>query len=239
MHAKHHANLSLCSFIVLRSAEPYQLYAEFEMKKKHFREAQGILVRGAQSVTESADGSLDGKSGLASLFHTWGVCEYHLGNEARAEHLFDDALRVTGSGEADSTLRSLILYSMAKLEFARGEYLLAQHCIGLSLKENLLPGGNSLIWKLWAEIAEKMKNDHLVQRCKEQALMRWQEESGGTASGLSRMLEERETESSHGLPDRMGSAMKDLFRKTPWYSKVCQSGRMDQAWYKGARLWEL
>ena len=209
------------------------------MKMGNFVEAQSILFRGAQAVGESSDSSVDRKSGLASLCHTWGVCEYHLGNADRSQLLYD-ALRVTGSGEADSSIRSLILYSMAKLEFLRGEYLLAQHCIGLSLKENLLPGGNSLIWKLWAEIAEKMENEHLVQRCKEQALLRLEEERGGTASDVSRLLGERDAKSSPRLPERMGTAMKDMFRKTPWYSKVCPpKGRVDKSWYNGVHLWAL
>ncbi|KAL7530388.1 hypothetical protein ACHAXR_006085, partial [Thalassiosira sp. AJA248-18] len=168
-----------CHRVGGKSAEPYRLFAEFEMKRKNFVEAQSILFRGAQAVAESSsdsNNSLDGKSGLARLFHTWGVCEYHLGSHLRSEQLFDDALRVTGPEEGDSAMRSLILYSMARLEFSRREYLLAQHCVALSLKENLLPGGNSLIWKLWSEIAEKMENEHLVTRCKEQALLRWEEE---------------------------------------------------------------
>eukprot|EP00579_Thalassiosira_antarctica_P002646 CAMPEP_0201873512 /NCGR_PEP_ID=MMETSP0902-20130614/5989_1 /ASSEMBLY_ACC=CAM_ASM_000551 /TAXON_ID=420261 /ORGANISM="Thalassiosira antarctica, Strain CCMP982" /LENGTH=1034 /DNA_ID=CAMNT_0048400127 /DNA_START=207 /DNA_END=3311 /DNA_ORIENTATION=+ len=232
-----------CHRVGGRSAEPYRKFATFEMKRKNFVEAQSVLLRGAQAVrAESSDSS----SGLARLFHTWGVCEYHLGSHSRAEQLFDDALRVTGSEEGDySAMRSLILYSMARLEFARGEYLLAQHCIGLSLKENLLPGGNSLIWKLWSEIAAKMENAHLATRCKEQALLRWEEErgSGTMVSDLSRLLGERDykAKSSAGrLPERTGSAMKDMFRKTPWYSKVCPpSGRMDKNWYSGAKLWEL
>ena len=221
------------------SAKPYQALAEFEMKRKNFIKAQSILFRGAQSAA-SSNGIADGKNGLATLFHTWGVCEYHLGNESRAQHLLEDALRVTGPGEADSTMRSLILYSMARLELLRGELLLAQHCIGLSLKENLFPGGNSLIWKLWAEIAQKMDNKELEKRCKEQALLRWEEERGGTVSDLSRLLGSRGSESSNRLPERTGSVMKDMFRKTPWYSKVCQpSGRMDKGWYRGANLWKL
>jgi tetratricopeptide (TPR) repeat protein len=221
------------------SAKPYQALAEFEMKRKNFVKAQSILFRGAQCAA-SSNGIADGKSGLARLFHTWGVCEYHLGNESRAQQLLEDALRVTGPGEADSTMRSLILYSMARLEVLRGEHLLAQHCIGLSLKENLLPGGNSLIWKLWAEIAEKMENKDLEKRCKEQALLRWEEERGGTVSDLSRLLGARSSDSSSRLPERTGSVMKDMFRKTPWSSKVCHtSGRMDRVWYQGANLWKL
>lgn len=235
-----------CHRVGGRSAKPYRLFAEFEMKRKHFAEAQSILFRGAQAVAEQSSESdtcdKSGLSGLARLFHTWGVCEYHLRSHSRSEQLFDDALRVTGSDEEDSTVRSLILYSMARLEFSRREYLLAQHCIGLSLKENLLPGGNSLIWKLWSEIAQRMKNKHLVTRCKDQAALRWEEERGGTISDLSRLLGERDANSSNDgrLPERTGSAMKDMFRKTPWYSKVCTpSGRMDKDWYHGAKLWEL
>ena len=221
------------------SAKPFQALAEFEMKRRNFAKAQSILYRGAQCAA-SSNGIADGKNGLARLFHTWGVCEYHLGNESKAQQLLEDALRVTGPGEADSTMRSLILFSMARLEVLRGEYILAQHCIGLSLKENLFPGGNSQIWKLWAEIAQKMENKDLEKRCKEQALLRWEEERGGAVSDLSRLLGSRGSESSSRLPERTGSVMKDMFRKTPWSSKVCHpSGRMDRVWYQGAKLWKL
>lgn len=205
------------------------------MKRQNFHEAQSILCRGAQSVSEP---SISSVVGLARLFHTWGVCEYHLGNLDRAYQLFNDAIRVTGSTDTDSNIRSLILYSMAKLEYERGEYLLAQHCVGLCMKENLLPGGNSRIWLLWADIARKMQNDKLMTRCREQAFLRMKEEEGGTSSDLSRILEERAS-SSDDSPGRMGSAMKDMFRRTPWYSKVCPAGRMDKVWHDGARLWDL
>jgi len=219
-----------------RSADPYQSFAEYEMKKKNYVESQAILIQGAQALSDvdNLDACVDvGKSGLARLFHTWGVCEYHLGNPSRAEQLFDNALRLTGSKEGDATMRSLILYSMARLEYSRGEYLLAQHCIALSLHENLLPGGNSLTWKLWYQIAEKMHNHHLATRCKEQALLRYEEERGGAISGLSRLLG-----SSNGrLSERTGSAMKEMFRKTPWHGKVSPTGVIDKNWYSGARLW--
>lgn len=218
-----------------RSAEPYQSFAEYEMKKKNYDESQAILIQGAQALSnvDNLDACVDvGKSGLARLFHTLGVCEYHLGNPSRAEQLFDNALRLTGSKE-DATMRSLILYSMARLEYSRGEYLLAQHCIALSLHENLLPGGNSLTWKLWYQIAEKMHNHHLATRCKEQALLRYEEERGGTISGLSRLLG-----SSNGrLSERTGSAIKEMFRKTPWHGKVSPTEVIDKNWYSGARLW--
>ena len=224
-----------CLFLIDRTPEPYTLYAEFEMKRQNFHEAQSILFRGAQSVSES---SISSVVGLACLFHTWGVCEYHLGNMDRSDQLFNDAIRVTGSADTDSNIRSLILYSMAKLEYERGEYLLAQHCVGLCMKENLLPGGNSRIWLLWADIARKMENDKLMNRCREQAFLRIKEEEGGATSDLSRILEERAS-TSDASPGRMGSAMKDMFRQTPWYSKVCPAGRMDKIWHDGARLWTL
>jgi tetratricopeptide (TPR) repeat protein len=225
-----------CHRVGGKSADPYRLYAEVEMRQKHFAEAKSILFRGVQAVADSK--SYDSKGvDLAWLFHTWGVCEYHLGNLPRSEKLFENALRVSGSEEEDSAMRSLILYSMARLEFSRNEYLLAQHCIALSLKENLLPGGNSLIWKLWSQIAEKMGNKQLLRRCKEQAFLRWEEERGGAASDLSRLLDGRD---DGRLPERTGSAMKGMFRKTPWYSKVCpQTARMDKNWHSGAKLWEL
>jgi len=221
-----------------RNTQPYLAFAEFEMKKKHFEDAMSILERGAKAVAKSSDG-MDGKNGLARLFHSWGICEYHLGNKERAEALFEDALRVTGSEEEDSALRSLILYSISRLELSRKEYLIAQHCIGLSLKENLLPGGNAAIWKQWYMIAEKMGNQHLATRCKEQALLRWEEERDGTMSDLSRLFGGRDA-SAANLPGRTGPAMKEMFRQTPWHNKICPpSESLDKTWYRGAKLWEL
>lgn len=225
-----------CHRVGGRSAEPHRMFAEVEMRRKNFVEAQSILFRGVKAVAEIQSNDSKGVD-LARLFHTWGVCEYHLGSLSRSELLFEKALCVTGSEEGDSAMRSLILYSMARLEFSRQEYLLAQHCIGLSIKENLLPGGNSLIWKLWSQIAEKMGNSQLLTRCKEQALLHWEEERGGTASDLSRLLGERD---DGRLPERTGAAMKGMFRKSPWHNKVCPpSGRMDKSWHSGAKLWEL
>lgn len=225
-------------YLFYSSTEPYRLFAEFEMRCQNFEEAQSILFRGAQAVAESSDGGTDCNTALAYLFHSWGVCEHHLGNADRAEQLFNDAIRVTGSGESDANIRSLILYSMARLEFEREEFLLAQHCVGLSLKENLLPGGNSQIWLLWAAIAKKMGNDKLKSRCLEQASLRKEEEKGGMASDISRILEERAS-ASDASNVRMGSAMKNMFRRTPWCGKICITGRMDKPWYDGARLWAL
>ncbi len=81
-------------------------------------------------------GGLGNRRGLAELFHPWALCEWHLNCLTRAGVLFDHALRWTEAGEDGSTLRSFILYSIARLEYYRGELHLAQHCVGLCLKEN-------------------------------------------------------------------------------------------------------
>ena len=232
-----------CHLVGGRSTHPYQVFAEFEMRMKNFGVAKSILKRGAKLVRESTDNTVR-NSGLAHLYHALGVCEYKLRDSDRAESSFEDALRVTGSDEEDSALRSLILYSMARLEYQRKEYLIAQHCIGLSLKENLLPSGNHLIWAMWYMIAEKMGNDHLAARCKEQALMRWKDEQGGAMTDLSRLLSGRKfrgrESGSVNLPGRTGAAMKDMFRQAPWHQKVCPSGEsLDKCWHQGAKLWSL
>ena len=59
------------------------------------------------------------------------------------------------------------------------------------MKENLLPSGNSRIWLPWADIARKMENEKLMNQCGEQAFLLIEAEKGGTASDLSRILEER------------------------------------------------
>ena len=153
----------------LRNPEPYRIYAQLEMSLGNFGLARKILFRGAQAVSQSADGGLGSRIGLAELFHTWALCEWHLGNLPRSEVLFDHALRLTDAGEEGSRLRSFILYSIARLEYCRGEYHLAQHCVGLCLKENMMPGGNTEAWRLWAKISEKMGNSVLQGECTEQA----------------------------------------------------------------------
>ena len=82
------------------------------------------------------------------------------------------------------------------------------------MKENLLPSGNSRIWLPWADIARKMENEKLMNLCREQAFLLIEAEKGGTASDLSRILEERVI-TSDTSPGRTDSAMKDMFRRTP------------------------
>lgn len=157
-----------CSKASNVSAEPFWKHAMFEMNLGNFQQAQKILFRGAQSVSKSTDGALGSQRGLAELFVTWAMCEWHLENIARSETLFDHALRLVDPGEEGSEFRSFILYNFAVLEFVeRGEHLLAQHCIGLCLKESRLPGGNDAAWRLWSEVAKEMGNTQLSNQCDE------------------------------------------------------------------------
>jgi len=185
-----------------RHADPYRIYAEFEMSLGHYEDAKVILYRGAQAMSVSSDGGLGGnRRGMAQLYHTWAVCEWHLDNLSRAEVLLDHALRLVPTGivsssnskEASSSssnnkIRSFILFTIAQLEYYRNEYEVAQHCIALCLKENVMPGGNSKIWLLWADIAEAMKNTKLQDQCLKQADMLKQDEDNGGVESLSRLL---------------------------------------------------
>ena len=197
----------------IRHADPYRLYAEFEMAQGNLKEARGTLFLGAQMISESSDGGLGGnRRGLAELYHTWAVCEWRLGNLDRAEVLFDHALRVTDSGESGSPLRAFILHSIAKLEYHRGEHHLAQHCIGLCLKENVMPGGNSQVWDLWEDVALDMGNDSLAAECAEQV-------------ELARKIEEADGSGQVGDSSDLARRMKQLdvqhmMRQDPWYHKL-------------------
>ncbi|KAG7348603.1 tetratricopeptide repeat protein [Nitzschia inconspicua] len=151
-------------------ADPYRMFASFEMSHGNFQQARKVLFRGAQAVGNSSDGGLGNTRGLSQLFVTWAIAEWHLKNVARAETLFDHALRLTEGGKDGSELRSYILYCMALLEYQeRGELYLAQHCIGLCLKENRFPEGNGVVWELWADIASDMNNHQLEEQCLVQA----------------------------------------------------------------------
>jgi len=200
-----------------RHADPYRLYAEYEMCSGNYEEARQVLFRGAQAMSSSSDGSFGFRGGLAELYHTWAICEWHLGDLSRAEVLFDDAMRLVDSGDDGAKLRSFILYSVARLEFFRGEYELAQHCVGLCLKENAMPGGNSEIWDLWADVASAMDNEELVRQCNEQAVALKKEERDNGFDDLSRILGQSKP---NGLSTMVGAASQPLMRRDPWHDKI-------------------
>lgn len=200
-----------------KHADPHRVYAEFEMSRGRYLDAREILYRGAMVLSKTTDsgGSAGNRYGLAELFHTWAVCEWHLNELSRSESLFDHALRMTNAGEDGSKLRSLILYSMARLQYYRGEHLLAQHCIGLCLKENLMPGGNSKIWDLWSDVATQMGNPSLSQRCQEQSEASKSNENANGTTELSGLLEH-----PSGLTRMKGPDMEQLMRRDPWHRKI-------------------
>ena len=220
----------------LRHADPFRLHAQFEMSLGNYREAQSILFRGARAVSQSSDGGLGNRRGLAELFHTWAVCEWHLDNLDRAEVLFDHALRLTGAGEEGSKLRSFILYSVARLEYYRGELLLAQHCIGLCLKENLMPGGNSKIWQLWADVAADMDNSGLERECLAQAEAARRDEDGNGVKGLSRLLSMPPIHETSGLSNMKGPYMEQLMRREPWQYKLFVNSDLSSDFFTGVKL---
>jgi len=208
-------------------ADPYRIYAEFLMSVGKYADAQSILYRGAQAMSISADGGLENHRGMAQLFHTWAVCEWHSDNLSRSEVLFDHALRLTDAGNDGSKIRSLVLFSIAQLEYFRDEYELAQHCVALCLKENVLPGGNSRIWSLWADIALAMENGSLAQKCLEQAeILKKDEETGGVES-LGRLLElTRPASGAEPAGRSNGPAMQHLMRRDPWFDKIFGSNNI-------------
>jgi len=185
-----------------RHARPHRIFAESEMKHGSYSAARKILFHAARTLSDAPDGGLGNQSEMAQLFNTWAVCEWHLGNLPRAEVLFDHALRLVGSGDDGSALRSYILYSIARLEYDLGELHLAQHCICLCLKENTMPGGYSKVWDLWARVAEDMGDDHLAEQCAEQSSTAEEDNAGGAGSVLGKVNVQRQ------------------MRKDPWHYKI-------------------
>mmetsp|Transcript_1148 Transcript_1148/g.2440 ORF Transcript_1148/g.2440 Transcript_1148/m.2440 type:complete len:594 (-) Transcript_1148:76-1857(-) len=215
-----------CNHSGSRRAEPYRLYAEFEMSIGNHKSAQSILYLGAQSLSESHEDGVSQSEGLAKLYHTWAVCEWHLGNLDRTEVLFDHALRLTNSGQKGSEMRSLILYSISRfLYHAREDLVLAQHTICLSLKENFMPGGTFKIWNLWSNIAASNGNDELARHCRKQAKMLGEDKmSLDLDDGISAPISD-----PHSLIT--GSTVQNILRKEPWHLKI--AGMLDSStdWY--------
>jgi len=209
-------------------ADPYREYAAFEMDLGQYEQARNILFLGAQKLTprrSSSDDDDDDGAGnnnnqknceLAQLYVTWAVCEWHLQNIPRAESLFDHALQLADVGGDDegSELRSFILYSMARLEYyERQEIHLAQHCIGLCLKGEPLPGNdnNAPVWELWAEIADYTDNPNLEEECLKEAT-KCRNIGGGSSSSSSAL------ETINML--KGSQKMKNFMRQEPWHDKL-------------------
>jgi hypothetical protein len=97
---------------------------------------------------------------------------------------------------------------MARLEYyERGEVYLAQHCIGLCLKENSLPGTNAGVWQLWAEIAgNELDNPRLEEECWNQYEKYTSVDNNRPPSSLEEVLKQGELES--------------WMRQEPWHDKL-------------------
>ncbi|KAL7570021.1 hypothetical protein ACA910_017063 [Epithemia clementina (nom. ined.)] len=166
---------------------------------------------------------------MVELYYVWAVCEWHLANFARAEILFDHALK--SLGEERLQMKSLILYAKAKLYHCRDEPLLAQHCIGLCLKENAMPAGTKFqVWDLWAEVAAWMDNDKLSTRCRMIADKMRVDENGVEGENLhtSTVM----VPSARPPPD-----MEHLVRRDPWHFKIFDGSSKQRATsYERVRL---
>ena len=194
-----------CNRAGSRHADPYRLFAEFEMSHGNFEKAQKILYLGATMVDSV-------RGGVPELLLTWAVCEWHLGNLSYADKLFDHAFELSASSTDrgdTSKLLSLILYTRARFEYFRDEHRKAQHFIGLCLTENLMPGGNAIVWDLWAAIAHEMGDGALAQYCQEHAaeVRRNEQGEGDPSGGLSQIL-------------KKGADIQHLMRRDPWHTKI-------------------
>lgn len=204
------------SFLSYRHAEPYRQYAELEMSQSNYQEARRILFRGATAISQTMNGALGQDRGLPAMYHTWAICEWHLGNPDRAQVLLDHALRLTPPSEDSheaSRTRSILFYSMAHLEAYKGRPYVAQHFIGLTLKENALPlGRRAGTWKLWGRVAETLENPKLQQECLDQARAALEEiksESSSSSSSTTTLSSQvRQEGGTHWM------------KKDPWQHKL-------------------
>mmetsp|Transcript_36037 Transcript_36037/g.87090 ORF Transcript_36037/g.87090 Transcript_36037/m.87090 type:complete len:701 (+) Transcript_36037:226-2328(+) len=199
--------LEACDVENRNQIKAFRELAEFEISMGDYDSASKILYRGAEVVARSEDGGLSNWRDLAKLYTLWAVCEWHNGNMPRAEVLFDHALRQTNEGEEGAELRSFILYSMASFDFSRGKYILAQHYIGVCMKENAMPLGKSKVWKLWAKVASAMKNIRLRKECLHHAEVSMKREHD------EHPLLGQVNSNTGGL--RLGGE-RNLFRREPW-----------------------
>ena len=211
-----------CDKASCNSADPYRLYAEFEMRTGNYKRARSIFYLGAQSLSESKDGAISVNQSFARLYLSWAVCEWHLQNFDRTETLYDHALRLTEGTAEGLEIRSLLLFSIARfLYHARKDYSLAQHCvcICLSLKDNHALSNNLEVWHLWSKIAKAMSNDSVSVACLKQADML-----------------ESERNKLHYLPPL--SMQPQLLRRAPWDNKTVMA-TAEASWYDGIQFPDL
>jgi len=184
------------------TGEAYQRFAAFEMSRGDYHLARRILFRGALRLSQE----VDPPQSMAHLYHLWAVCEWNLQDFERTESLLDRAMRLTAPGMEGAAARSTFLYTLARLQFHKGEYLLAQHCLALCWKENHHGDDAPKMWELWAEVAAAMDNPTLQQQCLEQA-----ERSVEDSNSVSKLLSKSPT------------GLQGMMRHDPWHSKIFPS----------------
>jgi tetratricopeptide (TPR) repeat protein len=208
-----------CDKASCNSADPYRLYAEFEMRSGNYKRARSIFYLGAQSLSEAKDGAIPLDQSFSRLFLSWAVCEWHLGNWERAEVIFDHALRLTEESDEGLELRSLLLFSIARfLYHARKDYPLAQHCICLCLKDNRPFNHKVNVWYLWSRVAEAMNNKSVSDSCLREV-----------------DILEKEKRKLNDLPQLNSKDMQQLLRRAPWDSKTVM-GTSETSWYDSIRF---
>ena len=95
------------------------------------------------------------------------------------------------------------------MEYKRENYVLAQHCISQALlqikEEDDLSNKLSIqLWRLWSDIAYRMKNKRLEKDCWDQVCLR--ERNGNKA-----LIHSKEV---------LNHQMKKMLGKAPWYRKL-------------------
>jgi len=187
---------------------------------------------------------------LAQLYHTWAVCEWRLKNHSRSQKLFDHALSLLGDdndndgdgGDSDdgedSKLRAYTLFSLAKLHYETGEYYLAQHFIGLCLKENNMPHkSNELVWNLWADVAHAMGNPSLQQQCEEYSELEASSPLSVPSSSSTTATTASLQSSSSSSTTMTASKVQEWIRQEPWHLRLFGTTmETESSFYTSTRL---
>lgn len=214
--AQHYAKLNLyeradelftaaCSQSRGKHADPFRFHAEYEMMARgNYEKAQRILQSGAMAISEKTGADLVNRNGIVELYYVWAICEWHLENLSVAEDLLDQALRMVTSGEEGSEMRSLIFYAKAKLMQYQNKPTLAQHFIGLCLKEEsrIMRVNTYKVWDLWAVVANDLGNTELSAQCQTIA------------------DQAKHDTAPNSMMDLVSPHMQHLMRRDPWHAKI-------------------
>lgn len=219
-----------CAKVGKRNVEPYQHYAEYEISLSNLERARSIYLQGAQVVCNNNNNSdeemLD--RSLSKFFHSWAKLEIRLHNFKIANQLLDKSLQVLPiiANDNNTIIGSLakgdIFMTMAKMEYKRENYYMAQHCICQSLlqvqslDEEYEDDEHAIklavqLWRLWSDIAYRMRNEKLERDCWEQVCIK---------EGRN---DDRNSITANSVASRktvLNRQMKKILGKAPWYRKL-------------------